>query len=59
MEAAVLEELLNFIGSSCLRGIPLEFILPRDFAHLDISMHLQDSIGIAKRTRMLQQISLT
>jgi hypothetical protein len=49
MEAAVLEELLNFIGSSCLRGISLEFILPRDFAHLDIGMYPSDSIGIAKR----------
>ena len=49
MEAAVLNELLNFIGSSCPRGISLEFILPRDFAHLDISMYLPDSTGILKR----------
>ena len=44
MEAAFLEELLNFIGSSCLRSMSLEFILPQDFAHLDISMYLPNSI---------------
>ena len=45
MEAAFLEELLNFTGSSCLRGMSLEFILPRDFAHLNINMYLPDSIS--------------